>query len=452
MKKLLILGMAVLTACAGFTGCSKSADVYDPGTKDKEKEQQVINLRNAYSNAFVQQFGNIASNQTWGFGKAKTSRSVSRGAVNDPSSLTGYAMPTNAAYVAEFNNFNKYVDAIYAKFKNADKSQFLTVQDLLDKGVNLENYYLQHVYKGKNKGNTGAQHKDFQYLYAYNYKTGAYEEVLDFEKGKNNKEFYNGANVVVKGVTFMLDMGTPDETKEMMFAWAPKKGTDGGVSDARFSKYAILEIEGDYYIGFDYTNVWNKKEYDFTGDFTGWIIRIAKAEPTTTPPPADPIQARIFCEDMGSIGDFDFNDVVFDAVAKTNGDIDITVLASGASYGISIDGVAVTMGKMTNTGVKEAPVQKFTIKAVNGQPKYANFGDIPITVNPGGDALPYNLEAPAGKAPQKICTYVGVDWADEYVSIERAYNGFKTWVNTATPETWSANQVEDLTDLDLTNN
>ncbi len=67
-------------------------------------------------------------------------------------------------------------------------------------------------------------------------------------------------------------------------------------------------------------------------------------------------------------------------------------------------------------------------------------------------AQPYTLEAPKGEAPQKICTYVGVDWADEYVSIERAYTGFKTWVNTASPTTWSENENIDFTDLDLSNN
>jgi len=110
------------------------------------------------------------------------------------------------------------------------------------------------------------------------------------------------------------------------------------------------------------------------------------------------------------------------------------------------------MGKMTNTGENEAPVQKFTIKAVNGQCKYANLGDIPVTVNPGGDAQSYSLEAPIGGAPQKIATYINVNWADEYVSIERAYNGFKSWVNSAQPDTWANNENDLLTDLDLTNN
>ncbi len=257
MKKLLFSGMIALTAGAGFTGCSKSTDLYDEGAVQALKDQQVINLRNAYSDAFVQQYGNIASNQAWGFEKTKTTHGVTRTVVNDASNLKTYAMPTNAAALKNYNNFNKYGKAICQKFANAKSTDFMTVQDLLDKGVKLENYYLQHIYKSTANGNSSG-------------------------KGKTG-----------------------------------------------------LEIDGDYYIGFDYTNVWNKKEYDFNGDFTEWIIRIAKAEPLSGIIPSAPIQARIFCEDMGSLGDFDFNDVVFDAIVQDNGDIDITVLANGATFDIT---------------------------------------------------------------------------------------------------------------------
>ena len=107
---------------------------------------------------------------------------------------------------------------------------------------------------------------------------------------------------------------------------------------------------------------------------------------------------------------------------------------------------------MTNTGVNEAPRQKFTIPAVNGQPKYATLNDIPVVVKPGGNAQSYELKAEKSKAPQKICTFVNAHWADEYVNIRKAYPSFDSWVQAKNPEVWIEDEVERFTDLDLTNN
>lgn len=378
-------------------------------------------------------------------------------------------LPEDAEFAAEFNNGNnnKYGQGIWAIFYKADQNiknnmpidNGMTRQELNSKDItngkpfneskqgklnvsaveladlktdlgDLKNYYLQHIYKDV-KGKPA--HGDFGTLYAYNFSSGQWETVTNFEKGKDNKGFVTNQNVMLKGYTCMADMGSVDAAKSLL-QWDFKKTND--IS----SDYRILKIEGDYYIGL---------EVGDNSDHADWIIRISKAESGVSPAKT---QARIFCEDMGDMGDFDFNDVVFDAVLEDNNDISITVLAFGATYDISIDGVPVTMGKMTNTGENEASLQKFTIKAVNGACKYANLGDIPVTVNPGGNAQPYSLDAPIGGAPQKIATYINVNWADEYVSIERAYNGFKSWVNSAQPDTWANNENALLTDLDLTNN
>ena len=157
---------------------------------------------------------------------------------------------------------------------------------------------------------------------------------------------------------------------------------------------------------------------------------------------------------MGTVGDFDFNDVVFDAVYQDNGDIKIKVLAAGGTLRITIGGVDVTLGKMTNTGENvNKNLQEFTIYAGSNGPKYANLKDIPVVVYPDGqEAISYELVAEPGKAPQKFCTYVNVDWADEYINIKRAYPHFTEWVNNGDPGTWAAEEVERFTDRDLTNN
>lgn len=174
--------------------------------------------------------------------------------------------------------------------------------------------------------------------------------------------------------------------------------------------------------------------FNIAGDY--WLIRLGVGEKITEPNPIL-AEGRVLCEDMGA-NDFDFNDVVFDATIMRTGEINIKVLAHGGKLPIAIDGVDVTLGQMTNTGVSEADYQEFTIAAVGGQPKYSTIEAIPVTVNPNGEADDsYNLEAKVGDAPQKICAPVGTLWPKEYIKISDAYSPFGDWVNNATPADWT---------------
>jgi hypothetical protein len=65
MKKLLFLGIVMMGM---LSSCVKDAA---SGTPDPQKAKE-----EAYNNAFVQTFGKIAPNQTWGFNKSTTTRSA----------------------------------------------------------------------------------------------------------------------------------------------------------------------------------------------------------------------------------------------------------------------------------------------------------------------------------------------------------------------------------------
>ena len=70
MKKYLMTGIAALALCAGFTSCSHDLDSYSP---DEIKELEAKKIVNNYEKAFKAYVGgNIAANQTWGFGVAST--------------------------------------------------------------------------------------------------------------------------------------------------------------------------------------------------------------------------------------------------------------------------------------------------------------------------------------------------------------------------------------------
>lgn len=207
--------------------------------------------------------------------------------------------------------------------------------------------------------------------------------------------------------------------------------------------------------GYQHGNMWIDRDWKFDD----WIVRISPAEQAG----GDEVksQGRIFCEDLGSIGDFDFNDVVFDAKIYESGKIDIKVLAAGGKLPITVAGTQINsfLGKMVNTGLTSVPAKSFTVDAETAtQNGWTTLKDIPVVVEVSANQ--YNeqimLKAEIGKAPQKICLPIGTKWADEYVDISNAYPDFASWVSLKagidSPVDAVSNVVEKFVDLNLDNN
>jgi hypothetical protein len=431
MKKYLTSATMAIAMCAGVASCSQGGDLYDANAVEQNKQaqkelqqlQQIENLKKAYSDAFTKEFGTIAPNHDWGFGStaAKT-----RGVWNED--FSSYELPAIIK-----NNVGKNFD------KTFNSSKATTVTEL-PQFIKDGTYILQHVFKqtsngsGNGTGTNDSHHQEAQ-LQAYDFVAGAWIDVTNFVGGQNVHHIvdHNGKKMT-KGCTMLANMGTPTEGQPL-FQWVAKQNSNS--PDDVCSNYIIKEYKGEYYLGMGYNNT-NKKQYD------AWIIKIV---PATAINPNE-TRGRIFCEDLGNTGDIDFNDIVFDATIKSNGNIEVKVLAAGGTLPVWIGGVKVNLGEMTNTGVNNnKPVQEFTIPASKG---YKTLNQIPVEVQNGD--LKYELTAEYGEAPGKICTYINVPWADEYVKISKAYVEFKTWVNGAAPVDWFLNRDEELTDLDLTNN
>ena len=418
MKKCMFKGMALLTMGFAFAACSHET-VYDEKHVEKERSFD-------YDQAFTKEFGTIASGHKWGFDQT-TGRSLTRTAVTETNEY--WVIPENCwggSQNKEGWNANEILGWI---IKDTEGNILPTLADF-----SFDNYFLQHVEKVN--GNTG---HTITRLEAYNSNTKQWEAVTNFNRADNpngvftitaeDTYFYAPKNKSAHGTTLMANMGgSPDPDTGKLFRLLK---TDGGYSydygffrTTAYHKDLKKDIANEPFLAFN-----------IAGDF--WVIRLGVGEKITEP--EDPIYAegRVLCEDMGA-NDFDFNDVVFDATIMKTGEINIKVLAHGGKLPIAIDGVEVTLGQMTNTGVKEADYQEFTIDAVNGQPKYASVAAIPVTVNPNGTAGDsYNLEANVGTAPQKICAPIGTRWPKEYTKISDAYSPFGNWVNNATPADWT---------------
>ncbi|MCH5311720.1 MAG: hypothetical protein J1E57_07190 [Prevotella sp.] len=156
-------------------------------------------------------------------------------------------------------------------------------------------------------------------------------------------------------------------------------------------------------------------------------------------------QGRVFCEDLGSIGDFDFNDVVFDAYIYKSGKVEITLLAAGGILPITVAGedVHALLGEgMVNTGA--GPTHDPVTITTSG---YETINDIPVVVSQtdnAGKNMDILLKTEIGKAPQKICVPVGTKWLKEYKDISDGYSSFKSWVSNSSVKAFEQGVVEHL--------
>lgn len=375
-----------------------------------------------YTESFVETFGDIAPNQTWGF------KNVTRGA-----NVTGNLWYQN--WERPVNITDEEIEWAKQEFSKTRENTFNNIH------IDWENYWVQQVYTGVNPSYDGNNNEVYPsdvcnqlvawsydtkvinwYPYEWTYESvGSYKHVNNFNNANNTSEYTDD---VTKekfiGTTLMENMKSDGRTNQFGYH---------NTKDSQYHyDYIIIEHNGSYFVGFDivgYRPVSANANMDVNRDwiFNDWIVKISPAKPKTTEQ-----EGRIICEDLGTIGDFDFNDVVFDAYIESDGTTTITLLAAGGVLDISVAGVKVSevMGKMVNTGAGNVH-EPYTFVAND---KYSSLIDIPVVVSSSAENITsYELSAQVGKAPQKICVPKTFKWCKEYKSIKDAYPGFKNWVN-----------------------
>ena len=393
MKKLLTLFLIGIL----FISCSKEVT-----TKQDIKEIQ-------YEQAFEKMFGKIDKNQTWGFGK----------------SLTRTADPRSNMWASEGYNVPPAITA-------AEKAKVIEVfsqrgEESYTSNLDWDCFFVQHVYGSHGNMDwlcaydpTG--HREVLYgLPEYNYQP---HEIISHDDHINNFNATNGA------IMLMVNSSTQ------------RFGFHSSQDSKLHYNFRLEEIDGSYYVGIDYeaNGQWDNQKEARNYIYNDWIVKIVPGKGTS-----DRVkeEGMIICEDLGTIGDFDFNDVVFYAKVWESGKTEIDILAAGGKIDVNVAGVDVgeVMGKMVNTGLKTVPTYYFV--AAN---KYNSLIDIPIIVSDedeAGNITSYALSAEKGKAPQKICVPLGFKWCKEYKSLVDAYPGFKDWT-TGASDTWCGEYNSDL--------
>ena len=450
MKKYLMMGAAALTMGFAFVSCSSDDEIYNPKAKSEQ-------LAKNYAEAFVQQFGQPAANQTWGFSETtRTTRTVD---VNSNEwAAKGYNVPS----------------AITDTERQVVMEWFATNKNPTSQTVDIHDYFVQNVGHGGVSyhcvDNNGAGHdavgsNQMDWIFcgpgaeatAWNDPT---PKAITWNNGDEHINNFNANSGVIQHILY---------TGSEYFGFH-----DSFQDNGQGSKYStinrnfvlrFIKVDGVWgcYVGFDYESHGGQGDINPDGYFNDRVIKLIPGKGEwEIEEEEDQIkeQGRVFCEDLGTIGDFDFNDVVFDAYLYESGKIEIDVLAAGGTLPIAVAGKDITIGKMSNTGVNNGrPTQHISISAEEATTKdWTSLKKIPIVVTRDiTDAVDGSVELTAeqGKAPQKICVPLTTDWVDEYVNINTAYPNFAKWVKKeVTRENCfaNANKVAKYVDLILQNN
>ena len=408
-----------------LSSCVKDA-ASGPVDYQKAKEE-------AYSNAFVQAFGGkIAANQTWGFAQGM------RSAYPNGNMWEGEGYTIPAAITAD------EIAKVRAVFDLEGKKEYKSL-------VDWDCFFVQQVYKGEatyKAGNgdiiVGSDNMDWLCAYdpkgyqmtVYGRPEYNYQPTVITSHDDHIFDFNNANSTDYDGTMLMKDSSTD--------RFGFKCSRDGGNV---FYNFRMEVIDGNYYVGFDFeavpsspanTNQDVKRDYIYND----WIVKIVPGKGTT-----DKVKEEglIICEDLGTIGDFDFNDVVFYAKVWESGKTEITLLAAGGTLNLTVAGrevhEAFGVGQTTMVNTKEstgkgAEKDPFYFVAEN---TYSSLIDIPVVVrtkDAAGNVTSYELSAEMGKAPQKICVPKGFKWCKEYKSLAEVYPGFKSWT-TGAADTWT---------------
>ena len=423
MKKLLGL---LLMGAAMFSSCGNDhEDLYDPNAVALMKA-------NEYAKAFVKQFGDIDPNHTWGF-SGLMSRSAETGANEF------YEKWHNPGNITEVER-----EKVLAEFSKKREGAVNTII------IDAANYWVQQVHKGTetyknadgnlvNNGNAAAELMNL--LKAYNAQNGNYEHINNFNHGNNTNKavsMYGSDTLgVYTATTLMKDMGQCTSATTQF-------GFDNSLDGSKlYHTYIILEIDGAYYLGFDFSaDGYNPNEQvkrDWV--FNDWIVKVIPAVSINETLVTVLSTSRIIAEDLGAVGDFDFNDVVFDVELiqeKKGKDVtnyaNITLQAAGGTLPLYVAGkevhdlFGVSTDMMVNTG-KGASVNPVSFRLDN----CTDVLDIEIKVK-GDNGEEYVLTTQRGDAPQKICVSTDFEYPAERVNINTIY----------TFEEYSQNQANEL--------
>jgi len=410
MKKLFLMGFVAL----GLASCVSDKEVA-PQTQDQKYEKAFEALVG----------GQVNPNVNWGFNDQQVATFDADGKFIGMRGVN-----------ANGNEWGLYVEVpqpLTQDQKDIVTEWFKSHENPEGVAVNWSDFFVQQVYKGEWGSNMNYLYCGSDTDHTYNFNAGdagTYGNVcygLKPNARDNNDRIYGSDKI-----EFMVNSSTEYFGFHNSF-------------DSYFYKDNYVIIPGDiidssvagmFFVGFDFEANGQADNQKVARDyfFDNWIVKIT--------PGMYKERERVMVEDLIANNlsqidksDWDFNDAVFD-VAFVDNDAVITLWAAGGTKDLTIGGKEVheLFGKPVSTMINTnatggvdglAPVI-FRIPNVGTN----NAKDIVVKV---GNTV---LDAPEGKAPQKIEVSRNTRWMKERVIITEGYAKFADYATTNSPANW----------------
>ena len=409
-------GVALLFGGLCFASCSH--DLGDAPSNLREYQEKV------YNEAFTEEFGAPAADHNWGFDAFEVV------AATEPMSsfdfMNANSAPMNRA-VAE--SVNKVTAQTYETF-----------DDVLAAGEAKCYFYLRidnNIVLEEMKSVQGNKSELYYPKPGYLSEGGAYDGYYSTDnEGLIDAQMLDQiANVRVKGVSIATsDEPIPDElfkkapTFEQMALHVPDSAKEALAG-------SVENFETNYKV-FWYVAKWQAGDRKIHVDG----VVVPKDHITVNVPE---YKKRIIVEDLkGNINastkvsssDFDFNDVVFDAVTwkdtKDKNHLKIILRAAGGKLPIYVAGKEVheDVGYMFNTANPDYNFSKVLVKdsIIANDATTFDFNSIPVEVEIDGKRVAAGSNI--GEAPEKIAVGLDYKWCKERTNIKDVYPAFLEYV------------------------
>ena len=323
--KHLKISVAILVASTFVVSCSKS-DVFE------QNQSSVIETKmNQYKTSFVQKYGEIAPDQSWDFSTVSNAKASTR-AEGEISGKIDMGAPVIKQFMQTINADRKSVKdninngetktwiprlavEMYAAVAQCDKNKTLK-----DKSNDL--YYHFEVCQGK------ARSKVMENVNVKNgrsYDAGTYGYLNNSSHNRrlvNTKSLSSDAYWVAY-YTHAGDDPYANEANADDNPYANEANAEimANLKSFEIKYYKEYSVNGRTYWGFDCTN---------DGDYSDLIFLVKNVDPVK------PVEKRYMVEDLGSIGDFDFNDIVFDVHEDVQGNQKCIIRAMGGTLDFTL--------------------------------------------------------------------------------------------------------------------
>jgi hypothetical protein len=429
MKRVNFIASVAAIACGAMVAASCSSS--DSGfTQDDKKQMQA----EVYENAFKQEFGTPASNHDWGFGSFQ---------------MVEATTPEGSPAIVETAAVGAPRRAVAESVTAVSPVKYNTKEEVLNSETLTAYFFLRIDNKIVQKEVNGTQFNSSNDYYP--------KPNLDLGNGvKDSQTNTDNQGTVI--VAKWKQLGIIDDNKglsyasvdqpisEEIFAQCPSFETMAlHVPDAKKIEIAgsLEAFNSTNYKIFWYVAKWQTNDKFFHVDG----VLVPKDQITVNIPE---YKKRIIVEDLkGNINsgtqvngsDFDFNDVVFDAITWNIGGknhLKIILRAAGGRNPIYVAGKEIHdgVGYMFNTENPDYEYSKVIVEdqIISENASTFDFNSIPVEVEIDGvrTAAGSNI----GEAPEKIAVGLDYKWCPERQNIKTVYPRFTNYVSDKTIGNW----------------